>query len=669
MRPDPRLSARVLAAFPLISWAVIATCSGFVATTLYGMHAGYALPTSAAFRLFDGFHLASVEVFIPYAVLAFAAIGAGLGWFGRREPVSARIIRRHEVALIRLWDRWGLPVIACIFLFAMSAGGWSGHVRSTDFNYMSIGGLLPNSDAEGYLTDTVQLAYLDGHWGVLGSRRPLAEAFRQVMVFLAQYSYVATLFVQAGILAVLVFLAARSVSRWRGIWAGIAFFGFIFLLERPYLTTTMTEPLGLACGLLSLIFFIEALRRQSVPHAMIALIALTAALLMRMGSLFTIPILVLWIALFLGRSRRWCVLASGGAAVLLVVSLHGLLAWLYGSNQGPVGGNLAYTICGLSLGTDWSDCFYRQYTAELSQLPDERAVVWFLFARAWENFVHDPGVLTWRLLENAAKFIVSQPRYLLPVHGPWSLWVKIIAGLGMLALIPGLLYSWRKRASTAERSFWIALFVSVIMSAAIIYADDGWRALHVTHVFAACFWSLAFAVPGVMTSRNLAASPWRWQSGAALITVMAAIFLVVPVLAREMARRELAAHPSFRSLQANEVVVLGGRRVSGFLVVPDDEVLPTSVPALRISEFVRVVHLTALDPEVGSFSRDVIGKTPFAFVFAPALSIGFSNLYVVSPRLLSEPDVWAWRIKIRERRAGEKGWTSLQEVVAVEGLP
>ena len=669
MRCDPRILARVLAAFALISWSVIAACAGFAATILYGVYAGYALPTTAVFRLFDEFHLESVELFVPYAVLAFAAAGTGLRWFWCGDPVSGRLIRRGEIALIRLWSRWGLPVIACMFLFAMSAGGWSGHVRSSDLNYMSIGGLLPNSDPQWYFTDAFRLAYVDGHWGVLGSRRPLAEAFRQVIVFLAQYSYVATLLIQAGILAILAFSAAQSVARWRGIWAGIAFFGFTFLFERPYLTTTLTEPLGFGCGLLSLIFFIEALRRRSLPHAVIALIALTAALLMRMGSLFTIPMLVLWTAFFLGRGRQWRVFAAGCAAVLLVVALQGSLAWLYGSNQAATAGNFAYTICGLSLGTDWSDCFYRRYAAEISRLPDERAVVWFLFARTWENFMNNPEVLTWRSLENAAKFIVSQPRYLLPGYGPWSLWTKIIAGLAMLALLPGLLYSWHRRASTAEQSFWVVLFVSVIMSAAFIYADDGWRVLHVTHVFAACFWSLAFAAPGVVTSPNLAIWPRRWQSGAALIAVMAALFLVVPMLARELARRELGAHPSFSSLQPNEVVVLGGRHVSGFLVVSDDAVLPTSFPALRISEFVRLVHLTTLEPESGPFSRDVIGRIPFAFVFAPAPSSGLSNLYVASPRLLEEPGVWAWRIKIRTWRAREDAWTSIQDAVAVESLP
>ncbi len=226
---------------------------------VYGFEAGYALPTTVIFRLFGW--LADLEPLVPYAILAFAAAGAASGWSAQRDPVLLRAMRRREIALIRLWGRWGLPVIACLFLFAMSAGGWSGHVRSADFNYNSIAGLVPNSDALSYFADAGALAFADGHWGIVSSRRPLAQAFRQITVSLAQYSYLATLFIQAGMLAVLLFWAARRIALWRGIWAGIAFFGFVFLLHRPYLNTTMTEPLGLACALLALVHLIEALRR------------------------------------------------------------------------------------------------------------------------------------------------------------------------------------------------------------------------------------------------------------------------------------------------------------------------------------------------------------------------------------------------------------------------
>ena len=131
------------------------------------------------------------------------------------------------------------------------------------------------------------------------------------------------------------------------------------------------------------------------------------------------------------------------------------------------------------------------------------------------------------------------------------MWAKVMAGLGMLALVPGLLYAWRRRMSKAERCLWAGFFVSVLVSAAIIYADDGWRALHVTHVLAACFLASAFAAPGVLTIPNRVASRSSWQPGAVAMAVAAVLFLAVPMLARQQAQRELALHPA-ASARASE---------------------------------------------------------------------------------------------------------------------
>ncbi len=267
------------------------------------------------------------------------------------------------------------------------------------------------------------------------------------------------------------------------------------------------------------------------------------------------------------------------------------------------------------------------------------------------------------------KLVVSQPRYLLPPAGPWSPWAKVMAGLGMLALVPGLLYAWRRRMSKAERWLWAGLFASVLVSAAIIYADDGWRALHVTHVLAAGFWSSAFASPGVVTALDRVGSRSSWRPGAVALAIAAVVLLAVPMLARQQALRELARHPALAPVQANERIVLGGRQVSGFLVVPDDAVLPASPPALRVSDFVRLLHSTTLEPEGGALSRDAILKAPFAFVFAPDLLAGAIDLYVAPARLLEDATAWAWRIELRAHGADARAWKTLREVVSAERLP
>src|SRR5262249_50418129 len=162
--------------------------------------------------------------------------GATFAWLGSHAAATRHAMRRTEIALAHLWGLWGLPAIACLLLFSISSGGWSGRIRPIDLHY-NLAGLMPYSPAGGDFCDAFQQMYWD-RWGVVGSRRPLAEAFRQLTVLVAQHSYVATLLVQLALLSIMLYLAARSVVRWRGIWAGSAFVGFVLLLERPFLPTT-----------------------------------------------------------------------------------------------------------------------------------------------------------------------------------------------------------------------------------------------------------------------------------------------------------------------------------------------------------------------------------------------------------------------------------------------
>jgi hypothetical protein len=148
----------------------------------------------------------------------------------------------------------------------------SGHIRPQDQNYQSLAGLIPHSDARAFFTDVYRQAFW-GEWDVLGSRRPVAEAFRELTVFAARYSYVDTLLVQLGLIAAALFLASRTLARHCGIWAAIAFVGFIYITTRSFFTDSERA----ACfdmDSFSVVFLIEASRRNSLSHALIALAGL-----------------------------------------------------------------------------------------------------------------------------------------------------------------------------------------------------------------------------------------------------------------------------------------------------------------------------------------------------------------------------------------------------------
>jgi hypothetical protein len=656
--------------FPATAWLLVAGCVAYGATILYGIGAGYALPPATIFRLFPrAHHMTAFERVLPYPILVFAAAGTLLAWLAAVRLVPRAQVRRTEIRLMRMWRLWSFPVILCLFLFSISSGGWSGQVRVVDtLNYMSLAGLVPHSDAGGYFSEVFLQVYW-GQWDIGGSRRPLAQAFRQLIVFAAEYSYVGSLLLQLGILALMTDMVGRSIARWRGIWAGTAFIGFMYLLARPFLSTTLTEPLGLIWTLFAMIFLIEAMRVQSMQHALVALIGLTFALLTRMGSLFSIPFLIIWIAVAFAATTRIRVLALACGAVAVVVTINAALAIFYGSPSAMSGGNFAWSLCGLSLGGDWGSCM-AAYAAEYGRLPSERDQAWFLLSRAWDNILHDPTILGDKLRSNLDLFIARLPNFLLTGYGynPIRLGRASLA-LAALFLLPGLWFVLRCRASFAERTLWPLLGVSILLSAAVIFADDGWRVLSATHPLIACFVALGFGAPGVVTLSRFPLH-WRWQSGAALVAITAGLCLVIPVLSHVLARRELASHARFVSAAPNEHVVAGGKKITGFIVMPDGTSPPVATASLPLSEFRKLIQYTRLENEFGPFLEEVAREVPFAFVSAPRLD-GKSHwsFYIAPPAVLEQRDVWAWRLTLGQRTPPQAPWRSLQHAVAAQKVP
>ena len=336
----------------------------------------------------------------------------------------------------------------------------------------------------------------------MGTRRPLAEAFRELTTLAAGYSYPGTLLVQLVLMGSALYLTSYTFVQWYGIWSGIGFAGFAFNIARPYLATTLTEPLGYIWGLLSLICFVQSVRQRSLPHALLGLATLTVALLMRMGALFAIPFMVLWFGYAFGKgiASRVRLIGLACAVVVAVVAANAALERLYGADGVGTGNNFAWTTCGLSVGMNWDGC-NQLYQAELAKLPNERAQAKFLFAQTWRNFINKPTILLGQLWDNLGSFMRGLWGFMLAGYVPLY---SIDTGEALLVLSPLLAsacFFWR-HASTIERSFWIAILASIPPSASILMIADGWRLLHVTHLFVAGFFALGFAAPRVLTAQD-----------------------------------------------------------------------------------------------------------------------------------------------------------------------
>jgi hypothetical protein len=470
-----------------------AALTAYAIVIIYGWIAGYALPTVALFDVFPAMRrLAAWEPNAPNALYALAGVGAILEWlirWGEAPPATERPESSGMVRGGRLAALFGAVFLT--LLFVMSNGGWRGVVNPADMNYMSIAGLLPHSDAANYFFAATDLS-VDGRWNPIASQRPIASAIRTGIVAVGG-TYVASLVLQAALLAICAAVAILGVAEILGVWSAMAFAGLLLGLERPYVTTTMTETLGLGVAVLSAPFLLRGLRDQSYSSALAAFGLVTAALLIRMGSMFTLPFLAAWV-IFLG------IRAGAARAALAGVALVGAALWLgqwtllrlFGDASLGIGGDFSYILCGVTTRTDWEHCHLEAMQGDIST----RSITSIAFERAWVALLVDPAVMARSLLSNAANYVADLPillfrQYANVVSIP-SQWIALGFAAPILVVAARIKTTFYARAM----GLFVLLFMTTAASAAFLFVADGRRTLIVTNILLSLGLALGFALPG-----------------------------------------------------------------------------------------------------------------------------------------------------------------------------
>lgn len=654
--------ARSLGVLWLTLFAVTAAATAiYFATIVIGLVQGYALPNTAVFRLLPWTReLALFEPSVRYVFMLVAMVGAVLSW------LAPSAFQKNEEALIRSWNRFGLFVIAALFLFLLGAT-WSGIARREDLQTSAIGGLVPFIDAHGHYEMTVAQV-ITGSWGPLAEQRPFAAAHRSLLMFFAGYSNVRFLVLQALTIACVTYAATRAMMRWRGPWAGLMFLGLTLALVRPYLSTHLTEPVGLFWGLLSVTFVIRLLRHETLADAAVGFWATTLALLTRMGSMLTIPSFAIWLAWNrpLDAKRLKLRLLAVAAVLLGCFLVSATLLRLYGSGSGFVGSNFSSVICGATHGGDWTKCesLYRQ---ELRQVGPSfsAAQAHYLYAKAWEGFRRDPSVLFHRLMEGENAFLqnlvgVMLGGYTGRITPRWfsqRAWT-VIAVFGLAITL------WRQR-EPRELSFWLFMWLGLLTSAPLIIFADGWRALSSVLPIAAVFFASGFATRVDRPASVVAEGNRTSNVALASLLLTMSLWIVIPGLAHWLDPLGIRAFKTV-PMKPGERIVVGSRYMAGFVVVPDDGSVPTDVPAMRRLDFKTAFnysgnetyqHLTLPAPSI-----------PFAFVAAPNADGSPGNLFLAPPEVLSRRDVRGWRFSLDDPEEKKVYWFRVNTATPVPPL-
>jgi hypothetical protein len=616
----------------------------FLGTSLYAWSAGWALPTTAPIRWSSWIEWAARnELYFGYLLLTLSGLGIVATWFSTlagQQETSATWEARLGVSL--KWN--GFPIACGAFLLCASVM-WEGVVRPGDPHWANVGGLIPYNDAHGHLAEAFFQANT-GSWTAFALRRPLAAAFRSVLLFGSGYSFPAMLVIQTCFVALAAFVASCWVAVGRGIWAGLAFFGLTYIYTRIFLPTSLTEPLGIFWALLSIPFFVESFRTGSVGPALVAFALTSLALMTRMASMFTIPALLLWLIWQFGRSAsdklRIGMLAIG--ILIAVVGLSSLLSKAYGTSGAETGSNFSYVLCGLSIGTTWDGCPAKLAKQGEPLEGDEAKVASRLYAFAWENFKANPAVFFKRLAGGANEFLKAFPAVMWKGYGAaidTPAW--LFKGVLTVICLLGLFYVAIHRMSGIEASFWALFWISIVISSAIIYYDDGARTLAASQPLIALFFatgitSKARKSNGILADRKLV------RTGILGLILTAGAFVAVPWISH--VTWSIKEHHSFQFAEG-DAFVSGGRTISGFLVVADGEELRPDIPTVHLSEYKAMIAQSGIEPDI-ELLHPRVTVTPFGFVYAPRLERTglIAGIFIVPASVLEHPEVPAWQFVV-----------------------
>lgn len=624
----------------------------YLLSVVWAMVAKVALPPAFIFSLFPPAQkLAEYEFMVPYLLLAIAVTGALLGCLTRLYPRETnRNYRRLEFSLLKILRWYAIPVAVALYLFTLGTT-WHGITNPSDTTGASLHNLVPFSDAATYFKDTTNFLK-NRNYNHYGLRRPAAAAVRSSIMFSAGGTYRGYAMLQVVLVALSVTFAASALARYKGLWAGLAFFAFTTIFARTYIGTLMTEPLGLMLGCLGVGFFMLSLQRRNLALHTLGIAAVSLALSIRMGAMFLIPALLVWTLYRFRHSWKSRSIAIMAALLALSLSLGmtPLITALYGSSSGATGSNFAWTLCGLSIGTTW-DGPQQAYKQELQQCTTEKMQAAFLYRQALENIKRQPQVFIKRLWDGEKLFLLNVHKFVFEGYNfgrkPVPTWFIAFVVAGILACI----CSRYKTALSDLRSdtpvFWLIMAGAILLSVPFVMYDDGWRVLTATHPLVFALFASLLAPTRTGTIAHMAV--WKVRTDYGLAAILLALIIVsmpvVPAIAHyfEPLKQNKITPLVAASKAKGEEIIKGSPVLTGFAVFEDGEPLPLHIPAVSLTAFVQQVKATGIEQY-----QPLVTPQPPPTPFGVALVANYNgnSSYVIIPiQMLGRHDVALWKIR------------------------
>ena len=445
-------------------------------------------------------------------ILLGATVGALLSWVFFRVPVSGWGIIEIETVEVILYVcavgavsvltvlRGGRQVICYSMAIVLGSVAILLYWNALELfwsvpqkNYFLIGGLVPSSDAD---------SWLSGGWRLLETgtisegdqRRPVNAALHALRLYIAG-SFQGSLMLGAVVCAAASLFAAYALKSSLG-WPGAAvFLVFSFWLIREHLPLAMTEVHGFIFGCLAFgCLWRAALTRSSLLFGL-GLVLLSIGLNARSGPFFVLPALLFWGTMNLGVGKRLSLsaLLVGTLAILSGFLVSTWFVWLWGSGESIQQANFSLTLYGMAVGgKGWLQAF--------SDFPElfkngfgsgrEAEIAQFLYAESLKEIISKPERFIkyylaelWEFMHLFLKYDLGVSRVAMVLAGLWILarWRDRLAQMGILMFLGILLSAPFLMDDAGVRPF--APVYPVFAAVPALVAGFAWRALFDRHAF------------------------------------------------------------------------------------------------------------------------------------------------------------------------------------------